>query len=298
MSRRSRPAADGGSGGRLAARARALGRSLFGGAGGDGPAEDAPGAAEGGRGESPGSDKERERDAERREMIKGVQELGDTLVREVMVPRIDTVFLPIEASREEAVEKVVSCGHSRIPVYRETMDSVVGILYAKDLLRAMVGGGGFSLADILRKPYFVPESMRIDSLLREFRRRRVHIAVVVDEYGGVSGIACLEDIIEEIVGEIQDEFDDEREDAVRLGDSAWLCDARANLYDLGEETGLSLPAGEYETLGGYVLALFGKIPARYERIGDGDLDFTVQDIDGHRITSVKIVRRAPAVGEG
>lgn len=251
------------------------------------------------RGESlDGSVKERERDAERREMIKGVQELGETTVREVMVPRIDTVFLPIESSREEAVEKVVSCGHSRIPVYRETMDSVVGILYAKDLLKAMAGRGDFRLADILRKPYFVPESMHIDSLLREFRRRRVHIAVVVDEYGGVSGIACLEDIIEEIVGEIQDEFDDEREDAVRLGESSWLCDARANLQDLGEQTGLSLPTGEYETLGGYVLALFGKIPARYERISDGDLDFTVQDIDGHRITSVKIVRRARTAEEG
>jgi len=295
VSRRERPAEGGG---KLFSRARALGRSIFNRSGGKGAGarEAPPGEAEG---EAPeGSAKERERDEERREMIKGVQELGETAVREVMVPRIDTVFLPIEATRDEAVGKVVSCGHSRIPVYRETMDSVVGILYAKDLLKAMVGCGDFSLAGILRKPYFVPESMRIDSLLREFRRRRVHIAVVVDEYGGVSGIACLEDIIEEIVGEIQDEFDDEREDAVRLGEASWLCDARANLYDLGEETGLPFPAGEFETLGGYVFALFGKIPARYERIGDGDLDFTVQDIDGHRITSVKIVRRPRAEGEG
>jgi len=182
-------------------------------------------------------------------------------------------------------------------VYRETMDSVVGILYAKDLLRALVEGGGFSLADIARKPYFVPESKRIDSLLREFRRRRVHIAVAVDEYGGVSGIVCLEDIIEEIVGEIQDEFDDESEDVVPLGESSWLCDARAGLDDVKKLTGLSLPAGEFETLGGYVFALFGKVPARYERVGDGEADFTVQDIEGHRITSVKIARRDPAGGE-
>lgn len=238
-----------------------------------------------------------ERDEEQREMIKGVQELKETLVREVMVPRIDTVFLPHDASMEEALEKVISCGHSRIPVYRETMDSVIGVLYAKDLLKHMVRGGEFSLPDIVRKPYFVPESMRIDSLLREFRRRHVHIAVVVDEYGGVSGIVCLEDIIEEIVGEIQDEFDNEREDVVKLGESSWLCDARVNLYDLNEETGLSLPAGDFETLGGYVFALFGKIPARYERVSDDNFDFTVQDIEGHRITSVKIVRRRTEEGD-
>jgi magnesium and cobalt transporter len=252
------------------------------------------GAEAGGR---PARAGQEEREAERREMIKGVQELGETAVREVMVPRIDTVFLPLEAGREEVLEKVLSCGHSRIPVYRETMDTVVGILYAKDLLRALVEDAGFSLADIVRKPYFVPESKRIDSLLREFRRRRVHIAVAVDEYGGVSGIVCLEDIIEEIVGEIQDEFDDEREDVVRLGESSWLCDARAGLDDVNEQTGLSLPADDFDTLGGYVFALFGKIPARHERVGDGELDFTVQDIEGHRITSVKIARRGPARGE-
>ena len=238
-----------------------------------------------------------ERAAEEREMIQGVRELRDTTVKEVMVPRIDTVFLALDSGREELLEKVVSCGHSRIPVYSETIDSVVGVLYAKDLLRFLVKGGEFSLPDLIRRPFFVPESKRIDSLLKEFRRRRVHIAVVVDEYGGVSGIVCLEDIIEEIVGEIQDEFDEERDDVVRLGDSSWLCDARADLDDVNRETGLSLPADDYDTLGGFVFALFGKIPARYERTSDGDLDFIVQDMDGHRITSVKITRRRPAAEE-
>ena len=171
------------------------------------------------------------------------------------------------------------------------------MLYAKDLLRVLVKGGDFSLADLVRKPFFVPESKRIDSLLKEFRRRRVHIAVVVDEYGGVSGIVCLEDIIEEIVGEIQDEFDEEREDVVRLGESSWLCDARADLDDVNRETGLTLPADDFDTLGGFVFALFEKIPARYERASSGDLDFTVQDMEGHRITSVKISRRRPAAEE-
>jgi magnesium and cobalt transporter len=238
-----------------------------------------------------------ERAADEREMIQGVRELGETTVKEVMVPRIDTVFLALDSDRDELLEKVVSCGHSRIPVYGDTIDQVVGVLYAKDLLRVLVKGGDFSLADLVRRPFFVPESKRIDSLLKEFRRKRVHIAVVVDEYGGVSGIVCLEDIIEEIVGEIQDEFDEEREDVVRLGDSSWLCDARADLDDVNRETGLSLPADDFDTLGGYAFALFGKIPARYERASEGDLDFTVQDMDGHRITSVKITRRKEAAGE-
>jgi len=229
--------------------------------------------------------------SERREMIEGVQELSRTTVKEVLVPRIDVVFLSLDAGRDEILETVTSSGHSRIPVYRDTIDEIVGVLYAKDLLGSLVKGGDFSLADMLRKPFFVPESKRIDSLLREFRRRHVHIAIAVDEYGGVSGIVCLEDIIEEIVGEIQDEFDEEREDVVRLGDGAWLCDARADLEDLGLELGLELPADEFETLGGYVFALFGKIPARYERISAGGLDFVVQEIEGHRITSVKITRR-------
>jgi CBS domain containing-hemolysin-like protein len=238
-----------------------------------------------------------ERAAAEREMIQGVRELGQTTVKEVMVPRIDTVFLSLDAVRDEAVAKVVASGHSRIPVYSDSIDSIVGVLYAKDILSALVKGQDFTIADLLRRPYFVPESKRIDSLLKEFRRRRVHIAVVVDEYGGVSGIVCMEDIIEEIVGEIQDEFDEEREEIVRLGDDAWICDARADIDDVNRETGLSLPDGDFDTLGGYVFALFGKIPSRYEKASSGGLDFTVQDMDGHRITSVKIARRRSPAGE-
>ncbi|MBL8968712.1 MAG: HlyC/CorC family transporter [Spirochaetaceae bacterium] len=231
--------------------------------------------------------------AERREMIKGVQELAETTVKEVMVPRIDTVFIPLDCGREELFETVGSTGHSRFPVYRGNIDEVVGILYAKDLLRSLVRGDEVSLSELVRKPFFVPESKRIDSLLREMKRRRVHIAVAVDEYGGVSGIVCLEDIIEEIVGEIQDEFDDEHEALVKLGDNAWLCDARADLDDLNEKLALDLPADDFETLGGYVFDLFGRIPARGERIVAGGLEFAVQDMEGNRITQIKIQRRPP-----
>ena len=199
--------------------------------------------------------------------------------------------------REELLEKVVACGHSRIPVYGDSIDSIVGVLYAKDLLRALVKGGDFALADLVRKPFFVPESKRIDSLLKEFRRRRVHIAVVVDEYGGVSGIVCLEDIIEEIVGEIQDEFDEESEDVVA---SATPPGSATRAPTSTSSTGrpgspcprpISIPSAATSSPSSR------RSPSRYERASSGGLDFTVQDMEGHRITSVKIARRRPAALE-
>ncbi len=235
-----------------------------------------------------------EANSERREMIRGIQELSETTVKEVMVPRIDTVFIALDAPRDELLATVTSCGHSRIPVYRETIDDVAGVLYVKDLLLTIAKGGDIDLVSLIRKPYFVPESKRIDSLLREFKRRHVHIAIAIDEYGGVSGIVCMEDIIEEIVGDIQDEFDNEREDIVALGDSAWLCDARVNIEDLNEETGIGLPDEGFDTLGGFVFDLFGKIPARYEKTSWKSFDFVIQEMDGHRIGSVKILKRVEA----
>ncbi len=235
--------------------------------------------------------------SERRDMIRGIQELSETTVKEVMVPRIDTVFVSIDAPRDELLEIVTTCGHSRIPVYRETIDDVAGVLYVKDLLLAIAKNEPINLATMIRKPFFVPESKRIDSLLREFKRRHVHIAIAIDEYGGVSGIVCMEDIIEEIVGDIQDEFDNEREDIVAIGDAAWLCDARVNLEDLNEETGLGLPVEGFDTLGGFVFDLFGKIPSRYEKVAWKSFDFVIQEMDGHRIGAVKILRRPEAPEE-
>ena len=240
--------------------------------------------------------RERARDAakdefstERKEMIKGVHELAETTVKEVMVPRIDVFFLPVDAEPGQVIDKVADCGHSRIPVYRDTIDNVVGILYAKDLLRLAAGRAPLRLEGLARKPYFVPESKRIDSLLREMKRRHVHIAVAVDEYGGTSGIVCFEDIIEVILGEIQDEFDDEREDIVPAGPGVWICDGRVNIEDLNEALGIGLPADEVDTLGGYVFDLFGKIPVKYEKMSSGHIDFIIQDMDGHKINTVKIV---------
>jgi len=226
---------------------------------------------------------------DKQEMIRGVVELSATTVKEVMVPRTDTVFLPVTASSEEVLSTIIETGHSRFPVYEETIDSVIGILHVKDVLKVLVDKAPLDIKAILRKPFFVPVSKHIDDLLKELRRKRVHIAVVVDEYGGVSGIVCMEDIIEEIVGDIQDEFDHETEDIIAAGERAWLCDARVNLGDLAEKTGLDLPTDNFDTLGGFVFDLFGKIPVKYEKAVYQGTELIIQEMDGHKIKLVKVV---------
>jgi CBS domain containing-hemolysin-like protein len=230
-------------------------------------------------------------ETDQQEMIRGVVELSETTVKGVMVPRIDTVFLSVDTPKDELLADICESGHSRFPVYEETIDNVTGILYVKDVLQSLVKNEEFDLRKLLRKPFFVPLSKHIDELLRELRRRRVHIAVVVDEYGGVSGIVCMEDIIEEIIGDIQDEFDNEQEDILKLGKDSYLCDARVNLEDLGEEIGVEFPVEDFDTLGGFVFDLLGKIPVKYEKAVYAGHDFIIQDMEGHKINTVKIVLR-------
>ncbi len=226
---------------------------------------------------------------EKQDMIRGVLRLSEKTVKEVMVPRIDTAFIGLEYSTKELIETIDGRGFSRFPVYKDTIDNVVGILYAKDLIKYLTSREDINIERIIRKPYFVPESKRLDSLLREMRRKRVHIAVAVDEYGGVSGVVCLEDIIEEIVGDIQDEFDNEREDILEIGENVYLCDARVDIGDLNEELELDIPDEDFDTLGGFVFDLFGKIPVRYEKVSYRGMDFIIQEMDGHKIKTVKIV---------
>ena len=225
---------------------------------------------------------------EKEDMIRGVVDLSDTAVKEVMIPRIDVDFIPLDMETEELLKRVAESGHSRFPVYDESIDNVVGVLYVKDLINSFAKKEPIDLEKIIRKPFFVPESKRIDGLLREFKRRHVHIAIAVDEYGGISGIVCMEDIIEEIVGDIQDEFDNEGEDISSIGEGLWLCDARVDMDDLAEALHTELPSDEFETLGGFVFDLFGKIPVRYEKVRWKNFDFIVQDMDGHKINTVKI----------
>ena len=228
---------------------------------------------------------------EKRSMIRGIVDLSDTSVKEVMIPRIDVDFISLETEGDELLQKVAESGHSRFPVYNESIDNVVGVLYVKDMIKFSARKESVNLEKIIRKPFFVPESKRIDALLREFKRRHVHIAVAIDEYGGVSGIVCMEDIIEEIVGDIQDEFDNEREDILAIGDGVWLCDARVNLDDLSEIFTDGIPDDEFDTLGGFVFDLFGKIPVKYEKVSWHNFDFIIQDMEGHRINTVKIVSK-------
>ncbi|MBN1646429.1 MAG: HlyC/CorC family transporter [Spirochaetales bacterium] len=221
-------------------------------------------------------------------MIRGIFELSNTTVKEVMVPRIDVVFISKDIALRELIDLITSSGHSRFPVYQDTIDNVTGILHVKDLLKYF-NNNKVDLGAIIRTPFFVPDSKRLDSLLREFKKKRVHIAVAVDEYGGVSGIVCMEDIIEEIVGDIQDEFDNEEEELLEIGQGVYLCDARANIEELNEELGLDLPEDSFDTLGGFVFDLFGKIPSKFEKVQHKNLKFIIQEMDGHKIKTVKIV---------
>nr|WP_233516412.1 hemolysin family protein [Oceanispirochaeta sp. M1] len=227
-------------------------------------------------------------------MIKGVVELSDTKIKEVIIPRIDVVFIPADIEEEELYDILMESGHSRFPVYEDTIDNVVGVLYVKDLLSLLVRKKSIVIRELMRKAYFVPESMKLDALLKEFKHRRVHIAIVVDEYGGVSGIVCMEDIIEEIVGDIQDEFDNEDDDLLEIGDGTYLCDARLNIEDLNEKLNFKLPEEKFDTFGGFVFDLFGKIPVRFEKVSYSNLDFIIQSMDGHKIKTVKIMFRDDA----
>ena len=235
---------------------------------------------------------------EKNDMIKGIEDLSETTVKEVMIPRIDVDFISIDTPEEELLEKITTSGHSRFPVYSESIDNVTGILYVKDIIKAIARKEKVDLQKITKKAYFVPESKKIDGLLREFKRRHQHIAIAIDEYGGISGIVCMEDIIEEIVGDIQDEFDNEKEDIVSLGENVWLCDARVDLDDLNETLESKFPTEDFDTLGGFVLDLFGRIPVKYEKIEYENFDFIVQDMEGHRVNLIKVVKRLVEENEG
>jgi putative hemolysin len=235
-------------------------------------------------------------EAEEEQMINSIIELGERRLHEVMIPRIAIVALPAAATLEEAIDKVVDEGHSRIPVYEESIDEVVGILYAKDLLPFLKSSSGPrpAVRSLLRPPVFVPESMTIDDLLHEFQRRKVHIAIVLDEYGGTAGLVTIEDLLEEIVGEIQDEYDTEEPMVVRLSEDEARVDGRADVDDLAELFDLNLgleDADEYDTVGGLIYHRIGGVPSPGDRIDVDGLTLTVESTDGRRVGKVLVVRR-------
>ncbi|MDY0288400.1 MAG: hemolysin family protein [Sphaerochaeta sp.] len=226
---------------------------------------------------------------ERQTMIEGIGELKDKTVKEIMVPRVDVQFINSNVTLEEFYEIIQEQGYSRYPVYEDTIDNIVGILYAKDILRHDVDNG-FDVRLLMRKPYFIPESKHLDDLLREFKVRKVHIAIAIDEYGGVSGIVCMEDILEVIVGDIQDEFDDDEGDGIfKVEEQVYIVEARTSIDDVNERIGLKIDEEDFETIGGYVFELFGRIPAEKEAVEDAQAVFTVESIDGHKINQLKLV---------
>jgi putative hemolysin len=228
---------------------------------------------------------------EEREMIHSIFEFGETYVKEVMVPRIDMVCADSELSARQALDLIVKSGHSRIPVFKNKIDHIVGLLYAKDLLRPLSKGRkDFQILDLVRDVYFVPETKKIDELLREFQSRMMHMAIVVDEYGGTAGLVTLEDLLEEIVGEIQDEYDTE-EKLIKVVDKRTAeVSAKMNLHDLNEELGLELPDEEFDTLGGLVYDLAGAVPVRGAKLEYQDVKFVVQEVRGQRVSKVKIIK--------
>lgn len=226
---------------------------------------------------------------EERDMIHGIFEMGERTAREIMVPRVDVGAVEAGAPLRSVLDEIKERGHSRIPIYDETIDNIVGIVYAKDLLRHMEAGSLDDPAQTLaRPPHFIPESKKIDELLREMQRDKVHIAVVLDEYGGTAGVITIEDLLEEIVGEIQDEYDAEEKTVERLNDHEAVVDARVSIRDVNDVLDLSLEEAEYDTVGGLVYDRLGKIPVVGDELKFDGLWLTVLSTSGKRIRKVKI----------
>lgn len=236
---------------------------------------------------------------EERKMIYSIFDLGETLAREIMVPRIDVLALEINTPLDKAVNALLESGYSRVPVFNETIDNVLGLLYAKDLLTAWHSGSEVSsLSELLREAYFIPEAKKVDELLAEMQTRRIHVAIVVDEYGGVAGLVTLEDIVEEIVGEIRDEYD-LREEAFyqEISPDEYVCSGRMDLDDFNDLLDVELPVEDADTLGGFIYSRIGRVPTGGESVEADGLVLTVEQVSKRRIRKVRVKRIPPPLDE-
>jgi len=229
-------------------------------------------------------------DTPRQEMIRGVFALSDQNAKDIMIPRVDIIALDSKVNLKSLVKTACEAGHSRIPVFKETIDNIIGVLYVKDLLKLLIDKSKkFQLKKVLHDPFFVPETMPLDELLLEFKLRKLHLAVLLDEYGGVAGIVTMEDVLEEIVGEIRDEFDDDEIPEIeKTGKNTFEVDSRMPISDFNESTGLQIPTDEFDTIGGFVFDVFGKIPDKNETIKHRNLTIKIIDISGTVINRIKI----------
>jgi putative hemolysin len=234
---------------------------------------------------------------EEREMIHGIIELGDMTVREVMIPRIDIHAVEVRRPVSEIVQMILKHGHTRIPVYEETIDHIIGIAYAKDMLRYRLEKRDGDLRSLIRPAHFVPENKKLSDFLREARAKRVHMAIVVDEFGQTAGLITIEDVIEEIVGPIRDEYDTAEEEEVQfLAPNEALLDARVSLDDARELLGLELPAEDVDSLAGFIHTHLGRIPEKGEVIDVGGAVMTVVSVRGQRIGKVRVRSEGPFPG--
>ncbi len=228
---------------------------------------------------------------EENEMIRAIFGLRDTVVREIMVPRTDMACVSADATVREVLATIISCGHSRIPVWDGTLDNIVGLIYAKDFLKYWgMEESAVVLRKVMRAPYFVPETKNLEELLHEFKKKRIHIAIVIDEYGGTSGLVTIEDLLEQIVGDIQDEYDLEEEWLVVESEDSVLVDARLPIEELEEYFGIEVERDKFDTVGGLIFHLTGRIPRAGEAVESGDIRLAVLEADERRISKVRITR--------
>ncbi len=244
---------------------------------------------------------EAEIEEDEKEMIHSIFEFGDTIVREVMVPRPDMVVVESGAAMEEVLEQVVTAGHSRIPIYENSIDNVIGLMYAKDLLtffnKPLAEREKAAIKKMMRPAYFVPETKNISKLLKEMQQKQTHMAIVLDEYGGTAGLVTIEDLLEEIVGEIFDEYDLEEAMVEVLSHNSYRIDGRAPMDEVRELVGVDLPEYGGETIGGFVYDLAGHIPARGEIVEYNSLRFEVEKVVGRRISKIIVIKKESEVAE-
>lgn len=234
---------------------------------------------------------------EEKEMIYSILQLDETLAREMMIPRIDMVALEVNTPVHEAVDIFLDSGYSRVPVYEENIDKIIGLVYAKDVLALLKNGGlkGHKIRDLIRSAYFVPETRPADKLLRDLQTHKIHIAIVVDEYGGTSGLVTIEDILEEIVGDIRDEYDiNEEYEYIKNNDNEYIIDAGMDIDDINDLLNSSISSEETDTLGGYIYLHIGRVPIVGEQIETDEVRIRVRSIEGRRIRKVLVERKQVA----
>jgi CBS domain containing-hemolysin-like protein len=226
---------------------------------------------------------------EEKELIESIIEFQDKPVYEVMIPRVDVISLPIDTEIKDIIETINRTGHSRIPIYEGSIDNIIGILHAKDLLKLIINKNeNINLKDLLHPTIFVPDTKKTSELFKEMQKKKIHMAIVVDEFGGFEGIVTMEDLLEEIVGEIQDEYDLEEAPCKKLSDKEFIFDAKITIDDAEEILGVELPHEDYETLGGLFLDLLGHIPVKGESIVYKSLKLIALEVKGNRIIKIKV----------